>query len=58
MDIEFMVKLKVENAIDPESLRDCYHNDPLEYIKFLSQEEGLLGCTNEDYEIVSARLID
>jgi hypothetical protein len=56
VDIEFTVKLVVENAIDHEALCNVFNNDPLEYIRFLVQEEGLLGCTNEDYEIIEARI--
>lgn len=54
MDIEFTVKLVVKNAIESESLRDCYGNDPLEFIKFLVREEGLQGCTEDDFQILSA----
>lgn len=55
MDIEFTVKLVARNAIDQESLRDCYNNDPMAFIKFLVQEEGLQGCTEDDFEILSAK---
>lgn len=57
MDIEFTVRLVVRNAIDPESLRNDYDNDPLVFIKFLVEEEGLQGCTEDDFVIVDARLI-
>lgn len=57
MDIEFTVRLIVKNAIDAESLSDCYDNDPLAFIKFLVQEEGLQGCTEDDFEVLNAREI-
>lgn len=57
MDIEFTVKLLAKNAIDPESLAEYYHNDPLEYIKFLTQEEGLLGCVEDCHVITEAHEI-
>ena len=54
MDIEFTVRLVVRSAIDPESLADDYNDSMLEYIKFLSQEEGLLGCVDDEYQIIEA----
>ena len=56
MDIEITVKLLVKNAIDPEALREDFHNDPLEFIRYLVQEEGLMGCVEDDFEITNAQV--
>lgn len=58
MDIEFTVNLVVQNAIDQESLSECYNNDPLLFIKFLVQEEGLQGCTEDEFTITAARIVN
>lgn len=55
IDIEFTVRLVVENAIDATVLTEDYGGDPLEFIRFLVREEGLLGCANDDFEILSAK---
>lgn len=56
MDIEFTVRLIVKNAIDKDALRDDYNNNPLEFIRFLVAEEGLEGCTEDDFQIIEARI--
>jgi hypothetical protein len=55
MDIEFTVRLLVKNAIDEDALRSEYGNSELEFIRFLVREEGLQGCTEDDFEILEAR---
>ncbi len=55
IDIEFTVRLVVENAIAVTALTEDFGGDPLEYIKYLVREEGLLGCTNDEIELLSAR---
>lgn len=59
MDIQFTVKMIAPNAIDEEELRNEYDNDPLAYIRFLTQEEGLLGCVDDEcIEIIEAHILD
>lgn len=59
MDIQFTVKMIAPNAIDEEGLRNEYDNDPLAYIRFLTQEEGLLGCVDDEcIEIIEAHILD
>lgn len=54
MDIDFTVRLRVVNAIDEEALREDYDNDLLKFIRYLVQEEGLIGCVEDEYEILTA----
>ena len=57
LSISFTVNLVVENAIEADALREEYNNDPLEFIKYLTTEEGLLGCANDEYEITAAAVV-
>jgi hypothetical protein len=57
LDIEFTVRLVVKSAIDKDALRDDYNDSPLEFIRFLVREEGLQGCTEDDFHILEAHAL-
>jgi hypothetical protein len=57
LDVEFTVRLVVKSAIDEDALRDDYGDSPLEFIRFLVREEGLQGCTEDDFQILEAHAL-
>ena len=54
IDVEFTAKLVIKDAIDREALREDYKGDLLGYVRMLTEMEGLQGCTEDGYEIISA----
>ena len=56
LDIVFTVKLTIKDAIDREAFVDEYGDDALKFVRYLTNEEGLIGCVEDDYEILSAEI--
>lgn len=54
MDIEFTVKLRISNAINPPELEEDFDGDLLKYTRWLAGEEGLLGCADDEFHIIEA----
>lgn len=55
IDVEFTVRMVIRNAIDRDALSTDYSGDLLGYVRMLTTEEGLQGCTDDDYNIIDAR---
>ena len=57
INIEFDARLRIESAIDEVALKEEFGNDLLRYVKYLVDEEGMLGCVDiaDSSTIVAAR---
>lgn len=54
-EIEIMVRMIIPRAVSKADLEEYYGNDPLRCAKELIESGGLLGATNESFEVVSAK---
>lgn len=59
LNIEIVVKFRISDAIDADTLNDTFRCDPMNYIKWLIDAEGLIGVVdNVDGELISAKIVD
>ena len=57
--LHILVEKPFESLVDQEYLDSERHQGSLlSYIRELDEEEGLLGCVEEPWQIVSAILVD
>lgn len=55
IDVQFIARFVIKSAIDRHALQEDYKGDLLGYVRELTREEGLQGCTEDDYEIIEAK---